>query len=179
VRVELRAGCHRFDPLTNACASFARSVHETFVLVTLSHFLSRPRPGSHCVPTRAPTNPATRSSGSFTTSVHLELPEELLEGIQPLVPEPCQLGQHLRRVSQRPRAELAAISASAEGPPQQAGALEDLNVFGNSFERHVEGCRQLGDRLLLARESAQDLATRRVSQRTKYMIEMVGSGLNH
>ena len=60
----------RLPELTNWYASFARSTHPAFVFVTASHsFMSRPWPGSNGLPTPDATKAATRSFGSFTTSV--------------------------------------------------------------------------------------------------------------
>src|SRR5262249_48687679 len=60
----------RFALATNACASFASALHETFGLTTVTHsFISRPCPGSNGLPSPFATNASTRALGSFTTSV--------------------------------------------------------------------------------------------------------------
>jgi hypothetical protein len=71
------------------------------------------------------------------------------------------------------------MNASATGSPQQARALEHLDVFGDSLERHVERRGKLRHRLLLPRDPAQYLAPRRVRERPKHVIEVVGPGFNH
>src|SRR5262245_46415364 len=128
----------------------------------------------------------TRSREAFS-SLRIEIPskgmpsflldpfEELCERVEAPIPHLRELDQDLRRRAQRGRAKRAPLGTTGARSSQEPRPLEDLDVLGNCFERHVERRGQLGDRTFLARNSAQDFAPRGMSQRMENLVEAAGT----
>ena len=71
------------------------------------------------------------------------------------------------------------MQASAPCSLQQPRLLEDTHVLGDGLERHVERLRELGHRLLRARDAPQNRPPRGMRQRPKDVIEVLFATVNH
>lgn len=85
-----------------------------------------------------------------------------LEGIETLLPEAGVIAEPCICAGERCGFEPADVRAAAYRAPEEAAALQCLDVLGCSSEGHAEGRGQLADGPLASGQSAQHLAPCRV-----------------
>lgn len=63
------------------------------------------------------------------------------------------------------------VSATANSPANEPGALEDADVLRRGGKRHLARLRQLGDRSLPGGETTEHVSPRQIGERAEHSIE--------
>ena len=99
--------------------------------------------------------------------------------IKLLAPESLVARHPRGRVLHRRGRELAAHHPPFLRPRDQAGILQNLQVFHETRERHVVRGGELAHREAVAAQRLEDLARRPIGERGEQRIELVVRILNH
>lgn len=105
-------------------------------------------------------------------SSFLSCHEELLEGIEALLPESAVELEPLRGVAQGPGIETDSMNASFHASRDQTGVLEDDEVLGDGVERDLVWLGDLRDGGVAEGQAREDVAARGVGESGEGLIEI-------
>jgi hypothetical protein len=101
------------------------------------------------------------------------------ECVEPLLPELAVAGEPFRRILHGAGGQSAVDHPAFLFLFDQSGFLEDAQVLHESWQRHRERARELGDRAAAACERVDHLPARRVGEGGEYRVERFLQILNH
>jgi hypothetical protein len=111
---------------------------------------------------------------SYVPIAGLDVAEEVVESLEPLLPVRSVLSDPFRGVSQRSGGEAARAPLRLPATLDQPGALEDAQVLADRRLAEVERGGQLGHRCLSLRQADKDRSPRRIGEGSEGEAQLVG-----
>src|SRR5215469_14834780 len=107
--------------------------------------------------------------------VLLELAQQALHGVQPLLPIAARPHDPAIDLVERTGVDGEDVVAPLPVPLDHAARFQHADVFRHRVQGHSEGFRDLGHARLAAREPFDDRPPRRIGQRGEYRVEARGA----